>query len=123
MEAMPRPHGTGQLYIKYGSYYLRWRAADGRRFNRRIGKVRARGTTDGLTRTQAEHGARKLVQAEELCPPRQAIEEPRHTVSEVADALRERLLIEGARLSYRQNCESMQRIHIAPVLAGDESTR
>jgi hypothetical protein len=24
--------------------------------------------------------------------------------------------IEGARLSYRQNCESMQRVHVSPAL-------
>ncbi len=43
-----------------------------------------------------------------------AAEKPR-AVNEAADALRDRLLIEGARLSYRQNRESMQRIHSAPV--------
>jgi hypothetical protein len=32
------------------------------------------------------------------------------------DALRERLEIEGARLSYRQNCSSMQRVHISPAI-------
>ena len=30
--------------------------------------------------------------------------------------MRERIAIEGARLSYRQNCESMQRVHISPVI-------
>ena len=29
---------------------------------------------------------------------------------------RGRLDIEGARLSYRQNCESMQRVHVSPAL-------
>jgi hypothetical protein len=38
------------------------------------------------------------------------------TVGEVADALRERLAIEGARLSYRQNCGSMQRIRISAAI-------
>ena len=38
------------------------------------------------------------------------------TVDEVADELRGRLEIEGARLSYRQNCESMQRVHVSPAL-------
>jgi hypothetical protein len=42
-------------------------------------------------------------------------ERPR-TVDDAANALRERLGIEGARLSYRQNCESMQRIHVSPAL-------
>ena len=38
------------------------------------------------------------------------------TVDQVAERLRERIAIEGARKSYRQNCESMQRVHISPVL-------
>ena len=38
------------------------------------------------------------------------------TVDQAADRLRERIAIEGARLSYRQNCESMQRVHISPAL-------
>jgi hypothetical protein len=33
-----------------------------------------------------------------------------------ANALRERFAIEGARLSHRQNTESMQRIHVSPTL-------
>ena len=30
--------------------------------------------------------------------------------------MRERLAIEGARLSHRQNCESMQRVRISPAI-------
>jgi hypothetical protein len=40
----------------------------------------------------------------------------RLTVDNVADRLRERLVIEGSRRSYLQNCASMQRIHISPAL-------
>ena len=121
MGGMARPHGTGQLYVKYGAYYGRWRAPDGRLLNRRIGKVRARGESDGLTRAQAERGLRRLIEAESSRPPGRR-SNGRATVDEVADALRDRLLIEGARLSYRQNCESMQRIHISPALGKRRST-
>jgi len=38
------------------------------------------------------------------------------TVDQVAERLRERVAIEGARKSYRQNLESMQRVHISPAL-------
>jgi len=38
------------------------------------------------------------------------------TVDDVADTLRQRLVVQGSRLSYRQNCESMQRVHISPSL-------
>ena len=47
---MARPHGTGQIYVKHGAYYGRWRALDGRYVNRRLGKVRGRGDKEGLTK-------------------------------------------------------------------------
>lgn len=40
----------------------------------------------------------------------------RRTVDDAANALRERLELEGARKSYRQICESMQRVHISPAM-------
>jgi hypothetical protein len=110
-----RPHGTGTQYVTWGSFYGRWTTLDGRRVNRRIGKVRVRGESDGLTRAQAERGLRRLSEAESL-RPRPSVEEPPRTVDEVADELRGRLAIEGARLSYRQNCEAMQRVHISPAI-------
>jgi hypothetical protein len=48
--------------------------------------------------------------------PTPAVVERIRTVDEVAEAARERIALEGARLSYRQNCESMQRIHITPAM-------
>ncbi len=89
---MKRPHGTGTLYVKWGSYYGRWLAPDGRRVNRRIGKVRVRGKARGLTRAEAERGLRRLIEAESLRPPPPVEERPR-TVDELADELRERLAI------------------------------
>lgn len=111
---MKRSHGSGHLYVKWGSYYGRWRGVDGRLINKRIGKVRNRGEKDGITRAEAERGLRRLIEADERRPeppPERAL-----TVDDVADQLRERLAIEGARLSYRQNCESMQRIHVSPAI-------
>jgi integrase len=111
---MRRSRGTGHLYVKAGAYYVRWRLPDGRQRNRRLGKVRTRGEADGLTRAQAERTAVAMIEAETLAPA--APLERQRTVNDVADALRARLAIEGARLSYRQNCESMQRVHISPAL-------
>ena len=37
--AVKRQHGTGRLYVKWGSYYGRWTTPDGRRVNRRVGKL------------------------------------------------------------------------------------
>jgi hypothetical protein len=71
---MKRPYGFGQIYEKWGAYYGRWRAP---------------GSSDGLTRAQAD---------------------------DAAEVLRARLAMEGARRSYLQNCESMQRVHISPAL-------
>jgi integrase len=112
---MPRQHGTGRIYVKWGSYYGRWRTPDGRYVNPRLGKVRERGEQDGLSRRAAERVLRRLLDVVSVRPAPTREERPR-TVDDAADTFRERLVIEGARLSYRQNCESMQRVHISPGL-------
>jgi hypothetical protein len=112
---MRRPPGTGQIYEKWGAYYARWRTPDGRRLNRKLGPMRTKAGSGGLTRAQAERAFRRI-QAEEASrkPVTPVVETV--TVDQAADRLRERITIEGARLSYRQNCESMQRVHISPAL-------
>jgi hypothetical protein len=62
--SIKRFHGSGHLYVKWGSYYGRWRGVDGRFVNKKIGKVRKRGEKDGITRAEAERGLRRLVEAE-----------------------------------------------------------
>jgi hypothetical protein len=85
--AFGRSYGTGQLYEASGSYYGRWGTPDGRKLNRRIGRVRAAGSADGLTRAQAERAFRKMQVDADATPSR-----PRTsavvTVSEAADSLR-----------------------------------
>jgi hypothetical protein len=112
---MKRPYGAGHIYEKWGSYYGRWRTADGRHLNRRIGPKRSRGGTDGLTRAEAEQAFRRIQGEEAARKPAEPVVEIL-TVDQVAERLRERVAIEGARKSYRQNLESMQRVHISPVL-------
>ena len=68
MRSMKRSHGTGTLYVKWGSYYGRWVAVDGKRVNRKIGKVRVRGEKGGITRAEAERGLRKLIEAYAVQP-------------------------------------------------------
>jgi hypothetical protein len=63
-ETLKRPYGTGQIYEKWGAYYARWRTPDGRRLNRRLGPKRKPGSSDGLTRPQAERAFRRI-QAED----------------------------------------------------------
>jgi len=109
---MGRQHGTGRIYVKYGSYYGRWRTPAGRYVNRRLGKVRGRGEKDGLSRREADRLLRRLMEADQ---GRAQPEARARTVDEAADVLRQRLVVQGSRLSYRQNCESMQRVHVSPV--------
>jgi hypothetical protein len=111
---MKRPYGTGQIYVKSGAYYGRWRTPDGRRRNRRLGPVRPPGSSEGLTRAMAEQALRKVLDTE---PATALADDARgRTVDDAADALRERLELQGARKSYRQNCEPMQRVHISPAM-------
>ena len=63
-----RGYGTGQLYIKQGAYFGRWRTTDGRRVNRRLGPVREAGSGEGLTRAEAERTFRKAREREEARP-------------------------------------------------------
>ncbi len=115
--AMPskRSYGTGQLYEASGSYYGRWRTADGRKLNRRVGRVRAPGSTAGLTRAQAERAFRKMQDAEELTPSRHR-GAPSVTLADAAESLRRAKALEGSRKSYLENLESMQRVHLEPSI-------
>src|SRR4051812_2721051 len=112
---MKRPYGSGEIYVKSGAWYGRWRTPDGRRLNRKLGPVRSRGESDGLTRAQAEQAFRRVRAEEASRKPIEPVVEIL-TVDQVADRLRERIAIEGARKSYRQNLESMQRVHVSPAL-------
>ena len=114
-ERAKRSYGTGTLYIKHGAYYGRWRTLDGRRLNRRLGPVRTVGSKCGLTRAEAEKAFQR-VRAEEELRPSPAVAAARTTLSEAAASLRQELELEGARLSYLRNCESMQRVHLDPRL-------
>jgi integrase len=95
-----RSHGTGQLYVKSGSYYGRWRTSDGRRLNRRLGPRRSTWSADGLTRAEAEPVFRKSREREDTEPtPKVA---SRVTITDAADSLRRKLALEGARKSYER---------------------
>ena len=109
-----RSYGTGQLYIKQGAWFGRWRTSDGRRLNRRLGPARERGTATGLTRSEVERIFRKVREDEDANPQPQIVR--RITVADAGDSLRRKLAMEGARKSYLEGCESMQRVHIVPGL-------
>jgi hypothetical protein len=65
-----RDYGTGHLYIdlERDAYYGRWRTASGRQLNRKVGPVRHRGESDGLTRAEAEKKFRKMQEDEDRKP-------------------------------------------------------
>jgi hypothetical protein len=71
-----RDYGTGHLYIdpKRDAYYGRWRTGAGRLLHRKVGPVRHRGESDGLTRAEAEkkfridNGIRALKDKHALSP-------------------------------------------------------
>jgi integrase len=109
-----RNYGTGELYLKHGSYYGRWRTSDGRKLNRKVGAVRSPGSRSGLTRSQAERRFRQMQDEEERRP--RATGGERCTVGEAADSLRGKMALEGARKSYLVGCRSMQQVHIDPHL-------
>src|SRR3954465_7539131 len=48
-----RTYGTGSIVARHGDWYGKWRI-DGRQVSRKLGAVRHRGSSDGLTRSQAE---------------------------------------------------------------------
>ena len=110
-----RKVGTGHLYEKHGSHYGRWRTLDGRLLNRKVGAIRTPGSREGLTDAQAEREFRKMQSEEERRPrPVRGADTP--TVDDAADSLRRKQKLEGARKSYQEGCESMQRVHISPRL-------
>jgi integrase len=115
--ASRRRAGTGHLFERAGVYYGRWRASDGRQLNRRVGAVRTPGERDGLTRAQAEREFRRMQDAEER-EPRPARGVPLPTIDALATSLRAQQELRGLSKAYRENCERMQRVHIAPRIGG-----
>jgi integrase len=109
-----RSYGTGQVYLKWGAWYGRWRTTDGRRLNRRLGPAREPGTATGLTRREVERLFRKVREAEDVAP--RPVLASRATIQDAADSLRRKLAMHGCRKSYLEGCESMQRVHIVPRL-------
>lgn len=72
-----RNYGTGHIYIKWGSYYGRWRTLDRRLVNRKLGKVRPVGQrSGGLTRVQAEREMARKREEEDRAPRRELRSQP-----------------------------------------------
>jgi integrase len=105
----------GQAFIRHGEplrpvggWYGRWRDANGKLLNRKVGAIRSPGERDGLTKTQAEQRLRGMVEDDSRLAP--VVE--RVTVAEAVDALVSRLRMRGAKKSYLQTVESTIRVHL-----------
>jgi integrase len=107
-----RAYGSGSLTIRNGAWYGRWYSG-GRRVKRKLGAVRAPGSRDGLTKTQAEARMREL---QGQAVPRAAGE--RLTVPEVAARYVAYARRRGRKPSTIENIESEVRTHLAPFFPG-----
>src|SRR4051794_24342985 len=56
-----RPYGSGALFEHRGSWYGQWRVRD-RLLKRKVGPIRQRGSSTGLTKGQAEAKLRQLIE-------------------------------------------------------------
>jgi integrase len=74
-----RAYGSGSIVREGGSWYGKWRVGD-RQVKRRLGPVRPVGSSDGLTRTQAEAALRRLIGEVKVLTP-----EERTTFQQAAD--------------------------------------
>ncbi len=108
MTRSKRANGAGQIYIKHGSYYGRWIAADGGRANRKLGPVRRPGSASGLTRGKAE---RRL---QELMASTVATTDPQRTVAVLGNALLAQLELRGRARSHIESVECHLRVHLLP---------
>jgi integrase len=110
-----RMYGTGHLYASRKAWYGRWRTSDGKNLNRKVGPMRGPEHPDGLTAPQAERKLRQMQNEEELTP-RLARGPDVPTVDDVTSSLRRRLRVRGLRPSSLESYESIQRVHVSPLL-------
>jgi len=112
-----RSYGTGALIVRHdgrgrSTWYGQWRAG-GSLVKRRIGVKREPGSSNGLTKTQAERELRKLMDSHVTVPARD-----RRTVAEVGASYLDHLALVGRKRSTLMDYESTLRVHLAPFFAG-----
>ena len=112
-----RAHGSGGLLVKGGVYYGKWRV-DGRQVMRRLGPMRASGTREGLTKTEAEARLRSVM-GEMTVPP--ATE--RLTVQEAAGRLIDHLEVMGRKPSTLRAYRSKLAAQIKPRMGDTQIAR
>jgi integrase len=105
-----RAYGSGSLYIENGVYYGRWRTAAGGNANRRVGPARSPGTTDGLTKRQAERKLRELMDGNAGRVTTNAT----RSIEHVGKLHAAKLAGKGRKRSHVETFESHLRVHLAP---------
>jgi integrase len=106
-----RAYGSGSTFAVHGSWYGKWRLGD-RQVKRKLGPIRAPGTREGMTRTQAEAELRRLIAEVTVVAPAERL-----TFSEVAERYLDHLeKVVGRKQDYR----IMLRRHFAAGL-GDKA--
>lgn len=119
MAGLPRrSRGTGSLIERNGSYYAKWRSG-GQQIQRKLGPKRLRGTSDGLTKTEAEARLRELmaeVRAEDVQRRATTQRLPHHyTVGELgAIYIAYAREVRGLKATTVSGYEGMMRTHLEP---------
>ena len=67
-----RAYGSGSIVEECGSWYGKWRVGD-RQVKRKLGPVRQAGSSDGLTRKQAEAALRRKISEVKILAPEERI--------------------------------------------------
>ena len=105
-----RAYGSGSLYIEHGIYYGRWYTTAGGRANRRVGPARTPGTTEGLTKRQAEAKLRQIMDG----TTGRVTANAGRTVEHVGQLHSEKLIGKGRKPSHVETFDSHLRVHLAP---------
>jgi integrase len=108
-----RSYGTGSLLVRRDAagreaWYGQWRVGT-TLVKRRIGPKRAPGTTDGLTKTQAERELRRKIDSERAAASRERV-----TVTEAGEHYLDHLRSLGRKPSTLMDYESTLRVHLGP---------
>jgi integrase len=105
-----RAYGSGSLYIENDVYYGRWYTAAGGYANRRVGPVRKTGSSEGLTKKQAEAKLREIMDG----AGGRVTTDPSRTVEHVGRLHSAKLSGQGRKISHVETFDSHLRVHLAP---------
>ncbi len=104
-----RAYGSGSIVEERGSWYGKWRVGE-RQVKRRLGRVRPVGSSDGLTRKQAEAALRRMMSEAKVLAP-----EERITFREAAERYVHHVEhVMGRKASTVQDYRIMINRHLAP---------